>query len=753
MPGADGSVWIKTEIDNKEAQKELNKLEKDIAKVEKGLTEAETARNPLAEQAREYGAALDEAKAKLEALKDEQTKNAAILSGKIETDPFTYAEAFANKDVIAANVKEQERIVNSIEKEWNDVNNKVEKYDAKIAKANTDLETMRTTAGELSQQITSSGKSSQMMAEAQERAQKSAKRFAMRLKEVVRSALIFTVISQSLAKLRDMMASNLKANQEYTSQLAQMKGAWLTAFQPVWGVIIPALLTLMRILTAIGAAIANVFAFFSGKSTKDLANNAKALNEEKKALNGVGGAADDAAKSLAGFDEINKLSDPSSGGGGGGSFDTIEPDFGLFDTEFYKNKLDELTAYVSGALLALGAILAFSGANIPLGIALMAVGAVGLASVALDWGKLSSETQEAITNFLVKSGELLLVIGLLLALTGMNIPLGIGLMAVGAVSLGTAVALNWGAMPKMLTDTLKEITTIVSLSLLAIGAVMMLTGANVPLGLGMVIAGATGLAVQAGINWSETTDKVARTLLVITGVVGASLLALGAILLLSGANPALGLGLLIAGGAFLAVSATADWDFVLNKMKSAWLNIKTWWNSEIADKLTLDFWEDKFSPIGEGMKAAFTNAVQKAKDALTTLFEWISNKVRSAADALKNIGDGFSISRNPNAGQTSTASISSYSLDIPQLATGAVIPPNREFMAVLGDQKQGYNIEAPEELIRRIVREETARGGNGNITLVFEGELAQLGALLQPYVKQEEKRVGVSLVTGGGFNR
>ena len=49
---------------------------------------------------------------------------------------------------------------------------------------------------------------------------------------------------------------------------------------------------------------------------------------------------------------------------------------------------------------------------------------------------------------------------------------------------------------------------------------------------------------------------------------------------------------------------------------------------------------------------------------------------------------------------------------IPYLASGAVIPPNKEFMAVLGDQKHGNNIEAPESLIRRIVREEAAGGGN-----------------------------------------
>lgn len=44
---------------------------------------------------------------------------------------------------------------------------------------------------------------------------------------------------------------------------------------------------------------------------------------------------------------------------------------------------------------------------------------------------------------------------------------------------------------------------------------------------------------------------------------------------------------------------------------------------------------------------------------------------------------------------------------VPYLATGAVIPPRSEFLAVLGDQKHGNNIEAPEGLLRKIVREES----------------------------------------------
>lgn len=61
---------------------------------------------------------------------------------------------------------------------------------------------------------------------------------------------------------------------------------------------------------------------------------------------------------------------------------------------------------------------------------------------------------------------------------------------------------------------------------------------------------------------------------------------------------------------------------------------------------------------------------------------------------------------------------------IPYLASGAVIPPNAPFMAVLGDQKRGNNIEAPEELIRRIVREESGgQGFNGTIRvpLIWNG--------------------------------
>lgn len=88
---------------------------------------------------------------------------------------------------------------------------------------------------------------------------------------------------------------------------------------------------------------------------------------------------------------------------------------------------------------------------------------------------------------------------------------------------------------------------------------------------------------------------------------------------------------------------------------------------------------------------------------------------------------------------------------IPYLAQGAVIPPNQQFLAMLGDQTQGRNLEAPESLIRQIVREES--GSNQmptNITLRFSGDLSGLARLLKPELDAESSRLGISLVTDIG---
>ena len=82
---------------------------------------------------------------------------------------------------------------------------------------------------------------------------------------------------------------------------------------------------------------------------------------------------------------------------------------------------------------------------------------------------------------------------------------------------------------------------------------------------------------------------------------------------------------------------------------------------------------------------------------------------------------------------------------IPALATGAVIPPNGEFLAVLGDQRNGRNLEAPEGLLRQIVREEGGGGANGTLTIRPAPGLTRY---LSYELKREDARAGTPLVEG-----
>ena len=110
-------------------------------------------------------------------------------------------------------------------------------------------------------------------------------------------------------------------------------------------------------------------------------------------------------------------------------------------------------------------------------------------------------------------------------------------------------------------------------------------------------------------------------------------------------------------------------------------------------------------------------------------------------------GGGFGGNRS-GGGFSSAYSLSAA--NIPRLATGAVIPANREFLAVLGDQKSGTNVEAPLSTIEQAVENAMNRrgGGSGEMTLVLDGDLAALARVFRPYLLKEGRRVGVKL-TGG----
>lgn len=697
---ADGSVVFSVDLDDKDAQKELNKLVKKIDTLNDKIYQKQQDKMPLAKQSAEIAANLDAAKATLD----------SMHSGK---EFFT-----------ADSIKAQESTVKSLQKEYDAVTAKVEKMDASIQSDTANLDKMKTKAGELSEKISSTKNGVFGMGEATKKADEYMSRFVNRVKKLALRAFVFTLITRALSVVRDYVWKVIQVNDEAAKAIARLKGALLTLAQPLLSVIVPAFTALVNILTKVISVIANIVSMLFGTTAKKSEAAAKGLYKEADAIGSVGSAAKEAKGNLASFDEINTLSSSSGGGGAAAALaDRLSPVFEQFTTDEYKAKIDELTAYLSGALLALGAILCFSGANIPLGIALMAAGAIGLVTLIKEnWNAMSDRLRAALTNVLSVLGLFALAIGAILCLSGANIPLGIGLMLAGAAMLGTAVALNWNAVNDKTKNTLSALMMALGMTLLAIGAVLCFSGANLPLGIGLMIAGAASIAASVAMNWNTAPEKTKAAIKSLMGSIGVSLIAIGAVLCFSGANLPLGIGMMIAGGAAIAAASDLDWSALLTKLKEMWQNIKQWWNTSVSKFFTADYWKALGRRIIDGLLSGLKAAWESVKTWVANAVSWFGNKFVEAQNSIAKSNSGRSGgfgARSGGFGSPSRApSISRVSA--PALARGAVIPPNKEFLAVLGDQKSGTNIETPLATMVEAFKQAMAESGGGATTVVIQ---------------------------------
>lgn len=697
---ADGSVVFSVDLDDKDAQKELNKLVKKIDTLNDKIYQKQQDKMPLAKQSAEIAANLDAAKATLD----------SMHSGK---EFFT-----------ADSIKAQESTVKSLQKEYDAVTAKVEKMDASIQSDTANLDKMKTKAGELSEKISSTKNGVFGMGEATKKADEYMSRFVNRVKKLALRAFVFTLITRALSVVRDYVWKVIQVNDEAAKAIGRLKGALLTLAQPLLSVIVPAFTALVNILTKVISVITNIVSMLFGTTAKKSEAAAKGLYKEADAIGSVGSAAKEAKGNLASFDEINTISTSSSGGGAAAALaDRLSPVFEQFTTDEYKAKIDELTAYLSGALLALGAILCFSGANIPLGIALMAAGAIGLVTLIKEnWNAMSDRLRAALTNVLSVLGLFALAIGAILCLSGANIPLGIGLMLAGAAMLGTAVALNWNAVNDKTKNTLSALMMALGMTLLAIGAVLCFSGANLPLGIGLMIAGAASIAASVAMNWNTAPEKTKAAIKSLMGSIGVSLIAIGAVLCFSGANLPLGIGMMIAGGAAIAAASDLDWSALLTKLKEMWQNIKQWWNTSVSKFFTADYWKALGRRIIDGLLSGLKAAWESVKTWVANAVSWFGKKFVEAQNSIAKSNSGRSGgfgARSGGFGSPSRApSISRVSA--PALARGAVIPPNKEFLAVLGDQKSGTNIETPLATMVEAFKQAMAESGGGTTTVVVQ---------------------------------
>ena len=404
--------------------------------------------------------------------------------------------------------------------------------------------------------------------------------------------------------------------------------------------------------------------------------------------------------------------------------------------------LTTIMGIAGGALLALGIILLWIGGVVGTPIAIgmiIAGGALIVSSVAAKAAFSPDDVGGWLALITGIAAGALLALGVILCMVG-TIPLGVGMIIAGAVSLVPAVALNSDAVVEAIRGPIGIITAIVSGALLVLGIILTCSGI-LPLGIGLIAAGAIGLATVATINRNAIVEALQGTIGTITAMASGALLVLGIILVCTGVGMPLGIGLILAGAAGLATVVAVNWSSVVDWVKNAWNAVKNFWNENIAPVFTAKWWLDLGKTCINGLIAGFEGGINGIISAFESMINWIVDGLNKISFDIPDwIGGGsFGINlTRANFGRVS----------IPRLAQGAVIPPNREFLAILGDQKQGTNIETPLDTMLQAFKQALSEGGYGqNQTVVLELDGRELGRTIVRLGKQENNRVGSKLRT------
>lgn len=390
-----------------------------------------------------------------------------------------------------------------------------------------------------------------------------------------------TTAQGDMARTLEAPANQLRILQAQLTQAARAIG---NIFIPALNAILPYAIAVVQVIREIANALANLAGFkltevdYSGVNSAAVGAGSLADN-----LDDAAGAAKKLKQYTAGFDELNVFapntgSGSGAGVGGAGGFDFDLPTYDFLGDavqtrigeiqKMIEDTLAEITTIVSGFMLAVGAILVVTGVNIPLGVGLMAAGAVGLAAtVGLNWTAMSSELASTLALITGVVGGFLLALGAIMAFSGANLPLGIALMALGGASLVSAAVINWHNSDRHLTDALTTLTGVLAGASLAVGAMLAFTGVATGLGIALMAVGAVTLVSAAALNWNSIPDALASPLSRVGLLVSGATLALGAILAFSGCMP-LGIALMAIGATSLVSVMALNWNGLSDEIQN-----------------------------------------------------------------------------------------------------------------------------------------------------------------------------------------
>ena len=545
---------------------------------------------------------------------------------------------------------------------------------------------------------------------------------------------MFTVISQGLASLREWLGKVIRSNDEATAAIARLKGALLTLAQPLITVVIPAFVSVVNILTKIVSVIAQLFAMLFGTTIEQSKEAAEQLYGEADAIEGVGAAASEAAGALAGFDEINTITTKNAGSATGG-LSSILPDF---------SALQDLPKSLKDILADME---------------------IKIQEIGFSWDK-----GEILQN---KDAWIVFLSGILGAIIGSMF----GGLAGGVI--GLLLGLSIGLISCSFLDKTSNPELYKSLFIVALGAILGailggmfggITGAVIGLLLGALI---TITALEFAKGDASTWDPKNTVIVVLSAIIGAILgsvfggIAGGVIGFLLGALISF-VAIEFSEGNFNKDNAIASLRIALFAILGLVLGTMfgglTGGVIGLVVGLTFGFASVAFDKeLASGARAAATKAL---KVAITTIIGALIGAVFGGGifggivggvigltfglaitfgDA-KIRGGGFGSTSSGSFGGRSVPSIQSFS--IPALATGSVIPPNREFLAVLGDNKKETEVVSPLSTMKQAVLEAMRESGmtDGTITVVVNLDGKEVARNSVKHINNMTRQAGRSVL-------
>lgn len=614
-------------------------------------------------------------------------------------------------------------------------------------------------------------------------------RFGKRISGLVASALIFNVLSKGLRNLASGFGNLLKSNNQFSSSLNQIKANLLTAFAPIYNYVLPAINTLMSALSSITGTIASFVSGLFGQTAEQSKKNASALYGQAKAYDKAGSSAKKASGNLASFDKLEVISDSSSDSNGSGQDNIdfsgqIEQSGKLLE---FLNKIKELIS--EGQFYEIGKIIAEK---------------INSALENIDWNKIKEKVSKigvSIAEFLNGSIENIdwFLIGKTLA-EGINTIIEFCYNFVETFNwevFGNAIGngingfiknIDWSKLGKTMSDFVRGlfsslIQAIKTVDWRAIGDAIYDWFINIDwFGIIADVIVAISLAlVGIGITIGELiVDAIGDMVDYFKPYVDD------------------------AGGDFIDGLLMGIWDGMKNIGKWLKENLIDPIVNGIKDMFGIHSPSTVMAEIGgflvEGLKQGFnlekikeyfTKAVTIIKNVFKNIPDWFKDKFSKAWEAVKNvfstggkIFDGIkegianvfkTVVNGIIGGINKVISVPFKAINtmlnkvrdvnilgvspfksfwkqnpltvpkIPMLAQGAVIPPNAKFLAMLGDQKNGRNLEAPEGLIRQIVREESGNNNREfilNLKAILECDKKQFGQLSFEGIRLKEQQNG-----------